>query len=456
MIGYSRPVRTLGNETSLEVARLARLAPRPATIAQTGLSPMFLSALTLKHLTNSGAIALGDLTVRLGLPGVVVEQVLQSLRSEGLVEVRSRLGPDGELRYGLTERGRSEGLDALMHSGYIGPAPVPLEEYCDLVTHQSSTRRRIDRDMLQRALADSTIESALVEQLGPAVNSGRAMLLYGLPGTGKTFVSHQLARVLADFVLIPHAIIVQDTVVELFDAQVHVRVNTGTPPQPVELAQGWDARYVCCERPVVTAGGELTLEMLEIQRDPVTRRFSAPLQLKANNGVFLIDDLGRQRVPARALIDRWIVPLEERRDYLSAGAGEHFAVPFDEMLVFSTNIDPREIADESFLRRIGYKIRFQPCTREQYEKIWAAVCKARNVEFDPFLLIHVVSELYAQDGIAMLPCHPRDLIGMAINRKTFLGEAVELDEESIDWAWANYFVTADAGGHSRGVQRGRS
>ncbi|MEO7773843.1 MAG: AAA family ATPase [Steroidobacteraceae bacterium] len=456
MIGYSRPARSLSYEPTLEVARLARVAPRPTNVAQTGLSLTFIADLTSKHLASFGVLALSEIIARLGLPGPVMEQVLQFMRSETLVEVRSRLGPEGELRYGLTERGRADAYDALMRNGYVGPAPVPLEDYCDIVAHQSIHKRRIERSALLRAFADVVIDVELCDQLGPALNSGRAIFLYGEPGTGKTFLSQKLARVLPDLVLVPFSIAVNETVIEIFDPQLHVEVSLNTPANQFVLAQGWDARYACCERPVVTVAGELTLEMLEVQRDPVARTSTAPLQLKANNGVFLIDDLGRQRSSLRALFDRWIVPLEEQRDYLSASSGQHFAVPFDQVLVFSTNLDPHQIADQAFLRRIGYKIQLKPCKPEQYAEIWRGVCKERGLHFDPGVLSHAIGNLHARHAVPLLPCHPRDLIGMASDYRIYRGDPAGLDEQDIDRAWHNYFLGSGtvAAAHRHAVTRG--
>jgi hypothetical protein len=446
VIGYARPSRALQSESPLELARLSRLAPRPTSVAETGLSSPLLLDLTLKLLGNFGVMSLVELNSRLGLPGVVVEQLLLTLRTEAQVEVRSRLGAEGELRYGLTERGRAASYDALLRGGYVGPAPVPLEHYSDLVAMQSIRQRRIERDVLSRAMGDTVIPGELLDQLGPALNSNRAILLYGPPGTGKTYVSQRLARVLPDLVLVPFAIAVGDTIIQVFDPQVHVQVAMHGQAQPTLLAHGWDLRYACCERPVVTAAGELTLDMLEVQRDAVARTWGAPLQVKANNGVFLIDDLGRQRTPARALFDRWIVPMEEGRDYLSTGSGQHFSAPFDQMLLFSTNLAPREIADEAFLRRIGYKIEFKPCTNAEFAQIWKATCKDRKLYFDPGVLMYAMTELYGTSGEPLLPCHPRDLIGMALNWKVYQGLPSELDEKALDWAWRNYFVKSMAGG----------
>ena len=441
MIGFSRPARNgAASDPTLDIARLARAAPRPTSIAQTGLSLAALADLAIKQFATYGVQTLSEVIGRLGLPGPVVEQVLQHLRGEGLVEVRMRHGHDGEMRYGPTERGRAEGYDILLRSGYVGPAPIALEDYCDIVQAQSIRRRRIERDVVARALEPIVTSEQLRDSIGPALNSGRAILIHGAPGTGKTCLAQHVGRVLSDLILIPYAIAVNDSIIEIFDPQLHVEVSLNTPGQSMHLSQGWDARYACCQRPVVTAAGELTLEMLEVQRDPGTRTFAAPLQLKANNGVFLIDDLGRQRVSPRALFNRWIVPMEENRDYLSASIGQHFAVPFDQILLFSTNLELDDLADAAFLRRVGYKIELEQCSAETYRQIWQRICAERDLYCDPDLLSALIDGRYLSSGTPMLPCHPRDLIGMVLDLKRYRGEALELDQSSIEWAWKNYFA----------------
>jgi hypothetical protein len=313
----------------------------------------------------------------------------------------------------------------------------------------------VTRQQLQRALAGLEVGADLVDQLGPALNSGRAIFLHGIPGTGKTSVAQRLARVLPDLVLVPYAIAVGDSIIEVFDPLLHVEVSLNAPAAPLMIQSGWDTRFACCERPVVMAGAELTIDMLEVQRDVVARTCTAPLQLKANNGVLLIDDLGRQRVPPRSIFDRWIVPMEERRDYLSAGSGQHFAVPFDQVLIFSTNVAPRELADDAFLRRIGYKIEFRAADEQQYSEIWKSVCKDRGMYYDPGVLAYVVYELYGKRGMPLLPCHPRDLIGMALDLKAYRGESLEIDEASITWAWNNYFLdSGPAAASGKSVSQG--
>ena len=442
-----------------ELQRLARLSPRPTTLEQTGLSLTFLADLLGKHLANAGVLATSQLIERLALAGPIVDQVLQFMRAEGRVEVRSRLGLDAELRYGLTDRGRLEAADALNRGGYIGPAPVTLPDYVALVQKQSVHAQFITRQAVRDAFRGFVIADDLLERLGPALNSRRAMFLYGRAGTGKTYTARRLADALSGLVLVPHAIAVHETVIEVFDPLCHEQMAFLNPPARTLLDQGFDPRYVPCERPIVLTGGELAADMLEVQCESATRTYAAPIQLKANNGFLLIDDLGRQRIEPAVLFNRWIVPMDVRRDSLTTGKGHHFEVPFDLVLVFSTNLRPEDIADEAFLRRLGYKIEFTPIMPREYRQIWQGVCAERSIAFDPALVDFAIEELHGKSQMPLLPCHPRDLLGMALDRIAYLGGG-GLDERSLRWAWDSYFLHqganefkhADSNGGSANVQ----
>jgi hypothetical protein len=422
-----------------ELARLARFAPRPTAVADTGLSITFLADLLAKHLATAGVLTSGQLIERLALAGPVVDQVLQFMRAEGRVEVRSRVNQEAELRFGLTDHGRREAADALSRSGYVGPAPVPLAEYVSLVAKQSVHGQVITREAVLDTFRGFVIDEGLRDRLGPALNSRRAMFLYGNAGTGKTYTARRLSRALKGLVLVPHAISVNESVIEIFDPLCHQQMAFMDAPAPELLDQGFDPRYVPCERPIVLTGGELAADMLEVQVDLTSRTYSAPIQLKANNGFLLIDDLGRQRIPPAVLFNRWIVPLDTGQDSLTTGKGHHFEVPFDLVLVFSTNLRPQDIADEAFLRRLGYKIEFTPIDPALYTQIWKDVCAERSVPFDSGLVEFTLRELHGKTRIPLLPCHPRDLLGMALDRIAYLSSG-QLDDAAIRWAWESYFL----------------
>ena len=431
-------------EISPEILRLARLAPRPTTVAQTGLSLTFLADLLGKHFLTAGVLTTSQLIERMGLTGPIVNQVLNFMRSEGRVEVRSRQGLDAELRYGLTDKGRDEANDAMSRGGYVGPAPVPLADYVSLVGKQSVHGQRVTREAVQDAFSGIVISETLLDRLGPAMNSKRAIILYGHAGTGKTYTARKLASLLSGLVLVPHAVAVKETVVEIFDPLCHEQLAFSNPPDRSLLEQGFDGRYVACERPIVMVGGELAAEMLELQHDRSAGTYTAPIQLKANNGFLLIDDLGRQRVEPAVLFNRWIVPMDLRVDSLMTNRGHHFTVPFDVVLVFSTNLRPEDIADQAFLRRLGYKIEFLPVEPGQYKQIWQRVCAEHAIAYDGGLVDYVIEQLHRRRHVPLLPCHPRDLLGMAVDRSTYLGRG-RIDKETLRWAWDNYFLHQDEG-----------
>jgi hypothetical protein len=422
-----------------EARRLASLAPRPIALAATGLSRTFLADLLAKHLATAGVLTTSQLIERLALAGPIIDEVLNFMRAEARVEVRSRVAQEAELRYGLTDLGRKEAADALNRSGYVGPAPVPLDDYSTLVSKQSVHGQVVTRQAVLETFRGFVIDEDLRDRLGPALNSRRAMFLYGRAGTGKTYTARRLSRALKGFVLVPHAISVNESVIEIFDPLCHEQAKINDAPSPTKLEEGFDPRYLPCQRPIVLTGGELAADMLEVQADVATRTYSAPIQMKANNGFLLIDDLGRQRIPPAVLFNRWIVPLDAGHDSLTTGKGHHFVVPFDLVLVFSTNLRPQDIADEAFLRRLGYKIEFTPIAPALYERIWRDVCVERSVAFDPRLVEFTIRQLHGTSSIPMLPCHPRDLIGMALDRVAYTGIG-KLDEDTIRWAWDSYFL----------------
>ena len=441
----AKDVATLegGALVSPDIERLAHLSPRPTSLEQTGLSQTFLAELLGKHLAHAGVLTTSQVIDRMALAGPIVEQVLQFMRAEGRVEVRSRLGLDAELRFGLTDKGRSEAQEAFSRSGYVGPAPVPLANYCALVRKQSVHQQKVTRHAIHQAFEGVVIADEMLDRLGPALNSRRAIFLYGHAGTGKTFTARRLASVLNGLVLVPHAIAVNETVVDVFDPICHEQLAFSNPPLPTMLDQGFDPRYVPCERPIVLTGGELSADMLELQYDASTRTYSAPIQLKANNGFLLIDDLGRQRVEPTALFNRWIVPMDSQQDSLATNRGHHFEVPFDLVLVFSTNLRPEDIADQAFLRRLGYKIELRPILPDEYKLIWQRVCAERGTGYDGGLVDYVIEQLHRRRQVPLLPCHPRDLVGMALDRATYLGRG-RLDTDALRWAWDCYFLHKDS------------
>ena len=427
----------------LGLLRASKLAPRPIKLSGTGLSETFVADLIAKHLFDRGTLSLGELSSIVALAGSIIEGVLNFMRTEARVEVRPGQASSAGLAYTLTERGRVTALDAMMRSGYLGPAPVPLNIYAKIARTQTIHKRSVTQDSMRAAFEDVVLDDQMLDRLGPALNSGRAIFLYGPAGTGKTYISQRLCRLFCQPTLIPHSVAIDDSVVQIFDPLVHKQLRQKPTADNLKLEKGHDPRFVVCERPVVITGGELTSEMLEVHFEPSTRLYEAPLQLKANNGMFIIDDMGRQKISPAAVFNRWIVPMEEKRDYLTLGSGRHFTVPFDVVLIFSTNIHPLDLADEAFLRRIGYKIEFPTLTAEQYEHIWRDICGHYKVEYESKVLNYVINELHTKKRVALLPCHPRDLLGMAVDHAVYEDNSRKVSIDHLRWAWDNYFVSVD-------------
>lgn len=436
-----------GRVTQLGMSRLQKLAPRPTRLEDTGLGETFVADLVAKHLLQGGVLTMGELTGRLALSGSIVESVLNFMRREARIEVRGPASGDSasSLRYALTDRGRVTAQDAMLRGGYVGPAPVTLESYREIVRVQTIHDRSVTQQAMTAAFADVVVRDEILGQLGPSLNSGRAIFIYGPAGTGKSYLTQRMARLFPQVTLIPYALVINDAVIEIFDPALHKPQDLSIPNPNIMLEQGFDPRFMACHRPVIISGGELTGDMLEVHYDADSRVFQAPLQLKANNGIFIIDDMGRQRVAPQAVFNRWIVPLEEKKDYLSLGAGQHFSVPFDVVLVFSTNMHPTDLADEAFLRRIGYKIEFQYLRPDEYRRIWEQVCADNGITSDPDVLEHVIKDLHHRHGTPMAPCHPRDLLGLAMDHAAYLGQVRHVTREHMDWAWRNYFVSLKPG-----------
>jgi hypothetical protein len=415
--------------------------PPPATIAETGLHPDTLSQLLLKTLV-AGEASGTNLSDRLRLPYSLLEGLIQHARVEKLVEVRGASGAGSAgYRYALTDLGRDRANQFLDMSRYVGPAPVPLAQYTDYTRACMAARPYVDRDRLAGGFRDLIVGDAMFERLGPAVNSGKSLFLYGAPGNGKTVVAVGIGRALGDEMHIPHALDVDGQVITMFDPVNHQHLGTATGGfDSVITAATHDRRWERIRRPVVVVGGELTLEMLDLTFNPISKFYEAPIHMKANGGVFVVDDFGRQRVPPRDLLNRWIVPLESRVDYLTLHTGRKFEFPFNVLIVFATNLQPESLADEAFLRRIPYKIQSHNPTVDEYCRIFELNCQKRGLKFDRVMVDYLLRKYYQPRRLDMRACHPRDLVEQVVDMCRYHNREPVLTRDLLDAACHSYFL----------------
>jgi hypothetical protein len=413
----------------------------PSTLQETGLHPDTLAQLLLKTLI-AGEASGTMLAEKLRLPYSVLDSLIQHARVEKLVEVRGASGAGSAgYRYALTDLGRDRASQFLEISRYVGPAPVPLAQYNAYVRACMAARPYVDRDRLATGFENLIVNKTMFDQLGPAVNSGKSLFLYGAPGNGKTVVAEGIGRALGDDMHMPHAIDVDGQVITMFDPVNHQLAGASAGRgESVITTAAFDRRWESVRRPVVVVGGELTLEMLDLTFNPIAKFYEAPIQLKANGGVFVVDDFGRQRIPPRDLLNRWIVPLESRVDFLTLHTGRKFEVPFNVLIVFATNLKPESLADEAFLRRIPYKILAKNPTVDEYCKIFELNCRRRNLSFDPVMIEYLNRKYYQPRRLQMRACHPRDLIEQVVDMCRYQGRQPNITRELLDAACASYFL----------------
>lgn len=407
-----------------------------------GLPASFVVDLALRHLSRKGELKLYALAQMLGLSVSVLDGLLAHMRTLALVEVPRRGALEGDISYALTDLGHRRARIAFDRCQYIGPAPVPLGEYVAQVREQDSQLMPVREQRLRAVLTGMVLPDALLPSLGSAMNSGKAIYLHGASGTGKTFLAEHLVRTLEGQVWVPHAIYVDGEVVQVFDPIVHSEVRGG-PAAPADRSLlrdlSTDGRWVRCERPVVIAGGELSLDMLDLTFDPHTRVHIAPPQFKANNGIFVVDDFGRQRMGPAELMNRWIVPLDRHVDHLSLNTGTKFTVPFDVRVIFSSNLPPDSLVDPAFARRLGYKIEIVPLDIAGYREVVAQACARTGVPEEPAGVAHLIHTLHPRHGQPYLPCIPFDVVSKIADLARYRQRPPRLTPEDIDWAWQNYF-----------------
>ena len=404
------------------------LPPPSESIEDIGISEHLLIDIAIRHTWLRGTCTIHMWAELLRISLETAEAVFRRLNDQKLLEVRRMLGDD--YVFTLSAAGRNSALERAETLRYAGPAPVSLAAWSEVVRAQKAAPR-ITRESLRATFADIVVSPALIDALGPALISQRSVFLYGPSGTGKTTIAERLPRVYEDTVLVPWAIEVEGQVVTLFDPAVHERTG--------EIPLHLDPRWVVSRRPFIAAGGELVTGMLEMQRDDATLAWGAPLQMKANNGILLIDDFGRQMMSPRDLLNRWIVPLDRRVDFLSLGGGTKFSVPFEVMVVFSSNLEPHELADEAFLRRIPNKILVEAVTPEIFDAIFRLTAHAFEIEFTPESAA-VCRELCLSHSADLRPCFPRDLFEAIRGAALFEGVKPTLSRAALERAVAGYFV----------------
>lgn len=414
--------------------------PQPTSLRDTGLTPDAIDALVLKTL-STGESSGTDLAESLRLPYGLIEPAIEHARAERLIEVRGTAGTGtAGYRYALTGTGQERARRYQEACAYVGPAPVPLDQYLDHQRRQAETRIHVDRERVVSGLRPLVLNPQIVDQLGPAISARRALFLYGPPGNGKSVIGSAIGRVLGGDVWVPHVLDVDGQVVTLFDPVTHEPVADETRRELVAPLTTVDRRWVRVHRPVITVGGELTLEMLDLTYNPAAHFYEAPVQLKANGGVLIVDDFGRQRVSARDLLNRWIIPLEARVDYLRLHTGRAFEVPFNVLVVFATNLSPEKLADEAFLRRIPYKVLAKNPTLDEFRAIFAQTCDDNGLTYEPALVDHLRRAHYEPRGLEMRGCHPRDLITQVVNFCRYERRPPEVTPELLDLACNSYFI----------------
>jgi hypothetical protein len=439
--------------------------PLPETLDDTGLTPGFVADLLLRTLLARGASTGEQLARVVRLPFTVIDEVLVPLQQRRFVEVRGAANNSRTTYvFELTGAGAERAQTSSATTHYVGPAPVTLATYRAWVARQSIHDVHVTRDAIRSGFTKLVLSDAFVDLLGPAINSARSLFLYGEAGNGKTLIAETIAQLMGGTVFVPHAVLVDGQVMLLYDP-IHHRMPDA--PELVQPAEGglaiwrsdaatFDERFVEVQRPVVVTGGELSFEQLEMRYEPHARLYQAPAQVKANGGVLILDDFGRQRVPARDLLNRWMIPLEQRVDYLALHTGSKFPMPFDCLLVFATNLDPAELVEEAFLRRIRYKIHVQNPTREQFAEIFRRCCVERNIPWESRAVEFLFRRYYDPLGIQPRACHPRDIAEHICDVARYHDEERVLTPMMLERACESYFLAGPGLDGRRNGHNGQS
>ncbi len=418
--------------------------PGPRSMDEVGLSIVMMRDILLKTMFRTNLDLVSAISRIICLPVPLTQELVDLARGQKLLEATGTLHANSgnEMGYQLTDAGKARALDALSQSEYYGAMPVPLEQYKDQVKRQSVRNIKLTRAELMKGMGHLILPDDLIGNLGPAVTSGRSILMYGPPGNGKSSISNGIRAALGDKIYVPRSLEYSGQVITVYDPIVHSAAESATddPNSLRRTSNRFDNRYVYCERPTVITGGELSLEMLDLTYNPTARTYQAPLQLKSTGGIFIVDDLGRQAEPPQKLVNRWIVPLEESKDILALQSGEKFTVPFDTLVIFSTNFHPNEIFDGAALRRIFFKIKIDGPNQENFLKIFAMVARKKKVPLDEGTLMHMMKVKFPTIANNYANYQPNFLIDQMIAICEFENLPYQMTPEFLDRAWANMFV----------------
>jgi len=411
--------------------------PIPTTLTDLDANPSFVDEMVIRTLYFNGTISGGQIAMELRVPFFgIISLVLEQLRRQELIDIAGQVGlGDAGYLYTLTSKGQQRAQDILTKTAYAGPMPVSLNDLIASIRAQTIKNVTVTRQNIRKAFSDLIISDSMFAYIGPAVNSGSSIFLFGAAGNGKTSIAERITRLMGDSIYVPYAIETDGQVIKVYDPINHTALDDSNLDQ-----LHYDARWVRIKRPVVVVGGELTLESLDLVYNVNAKVYEAPFQMKANGGIFLIDDFGRQLVRPQELLNRWIVPLEKRYDYLTLVTGKKLEIPFDQLICFSTNLDPSDMADEAFLRRIKYKINIIDPTEEQFRAIFKLVCKGRKVPYDDKGVDYLIKRWYKPFNRPFRSCQPRDILDQLLSMAKYNIEKPTLSPDLLDSACNTYFV----------------
>jgi hypothetical protein len=409
--------------------------PQPQTVDETGVKRSILEDLALKSFYLQGELTLRELAAVMKLSVAIIREIFEYLRKEQLVEVKGMSG--GDYRVTTTTLGKERSIALLMQNQYTGAAPVSLRDYVIRVRSQSVRDFAVRPEEMAQAYESLVLSERILTQIGTAVVSGTSIFLYGATGTGKTAIAELMPRIYHDRVWIPHAVEVDGQIIAIFDPIVHEKIE-----DPLHTLH--DERWVACKRPRVLVGGELTFEMLDLQFNPVAKYYSAPVQMKANNGVLIIDDFGRQRIRPDELLNRWILPLDRHIDFLTLAGGRKLEIPFDLFVVFATNLNPTDLADEAFLRRIHNKIKVEAMAPAAFKEVFKRLCIQQGLGYDPAVVDYLIEVLQKEFHQPLRPCYARDVINQIRWGAQYEGREAQISREAVHQACQNYFLTPSA------------